>query len=120
MKKRYSDPLMFSSALLTTIPIKVSDEGTLGPDVDWDDDNGDAGINAGGLRLNAASAKQVSDPVTIVNPVEKAVNSTEVVTEEATGGATTAAASALEVEPVIDEIVPEEAPATAATTGTGE
>ena len=120
MKKRYSDPLMFSSALLTTIPIKVSDEGTLGPDDDWDDDNADAGINTGGLRLNAAPAKKASDPVTIVNPVEEAVNSTEVVTEEATGGATTAAAPALEVEPVIDEIVPEEAPATAATTGTGE
>ena len=120
MKKRYSDPLMFSSTLLATIPIKVSDNGTPGTDDPWDDDDGDAGINAGGLRLNAASAKQVSDPVTIVNPVEKAVNSTEVVTEEATGGATTAAASALEVEPVIDEIVPEEAPATAATTGTGE
>ena len=117
MKKRYSDPLMFSSALLTTIPIKVSDNGTIGPDDEFDDDDGDAGINAGGLRLNAAPAKKASDPVTIVNPVEEAVNSTEVVTEEATGGVTTAAASTLEVEPVIDEIVPEEAPAT---TGTGE
>ncbi len=117
MKKRYSDPLMFSSALLTGIVINVSDNGTTGPNDEWDDDDADAGINAApGLRLNAAPAARKSEPVTIVNPVEEAVNSTEVVTEEASGTATTTAASPLEVESVIDEIVPDEAPATSATT----
>ena len=115
MKKKYSDPLMFSSALLTTIPIKPSDNGTIGPDDPWDED--EAAGAAAGLRLNASPSQQTSDPVTIVNPVEEAVNSTDTVTEEASGTATTTTPSPLEVEPVIDDIVPEEAPASAATTG---
>lgn len=116
MKKKYSDPLMFSSALLTTIPMKPSDNGTIGPDEPWDEDEAAA---AAGLRLNASPSQQTSDPVTIVNPVEEAVNSTDTVTEEASGTATTTTPSPLEVEPVIDDIVPEEAPASADIT-TGE
>jgi hypothetical protein len=114
VKKKYSDPLMFSSALLTTIPIKPSDNGTIGPDDPWDEDDAAA---AAGLRLNASPSQQTSDPVTIVNPIEEAVNSTDSVTEEASGTATTTTPSPLEVEPVIDDIVPEEAPASAPTTG---
>jgi hypothetical protein len=105
VKKKYSDPLMFSSALLTTIPIKPSDNGTIGPDDPWDED--EAAGAAAGLRLNASPSQQTSDPVTIVNPVEEAVNSTDTVTEEASGTATTTTPSPLEVEPVIDGIVPD-------------
>lgn len=111
MKKRYSDPLMFASrSILLTIPITNSQSGTITPDDDWDDENGDSSV----FSINSAvEAPATQEPVTIVNPVEEA--STSYTTESA---GTSITESPLEVAPVIDEIVPEaaEEAATAATT----
>lgn len=115
MKKRYSDPLMFASrSILLTIPITNSQSGTITPDDDWDDENGDRSV----FSINSAiEAPATQEPVTIVNPVEEAVEeaSTSYTTESA---GTSITESPVEVAPVIDEIVPEaaEEAATAATT----
>ena len=111
MKKKYSDPLMFSATLLTTIPIKPSDEGSSGPSTDLDSDP-----TLKGLNINAYPSRQGSDPVTIVNPVDETVNSTDAVPEKAPG--TASRPSSPEVESIIDEIVPEET--TSSTTASGE
>lgn len=110
MKKKYSDPLMFSAALLTTIPIKTSVDGSSGPDTDLDSDP-----TLNGLNINASPVRQGTDPVTIVNPVEEPVNSTDAVPEKAPG--TAKRPSSMEVESVIDEIVPEETTSSATTSG---
>ena len=112
MKKKYSDPLMFSSALLTTIPVDPSDSGVVGPDEPWDEDDN----NANSLYMNASPAKQSSAPVSIVNPVEEAMNSTEASPEKAPGN-TTSTHSPLEVESVINEIVTDESATSVAAAG---
>lgn len=109
MKKNYSDPMMFASSfVLTSYPIKPSDEGTDPPDTPWSRGSKSA------VFINSAIEAPVADkePVKIVNPVEEAVE------EAATGYSTESAAEAaststLEVAPVIDEIVPEVAEETA-------
>lgn len=112
MKKKYSDPLMFSSTLLTGITVTHSQEGTIGGGDDWDDDaNGTSG-----LRVNASPSQQTSDPVTIVNPVEEAVNSTDVNTEEISG-TTSTTSSPLGAEAVIDGLVPDGSTASSPSAG---
>lgn len=106
MKKKYSDPLMFASrTILSTIPLRPSQNGEIGPDVDLDGEetNSIFSINS------AMEAPATEEPVTIVNPVEEAA--TGYSTESAAEAAST---STLEVAPVIDEIVPEVAEETAA------
>lgn len=113
MKKKYSDPLMFSSTLLDTIPVDPSETGAVGPkDESWNED----GNNANNLYMNASPAKQSSAPVSIVNPVEEAMNSTEASPEKAPGN-TTSTHSPLEVESVINEIVPDESATPVAAAG---
>jgi hypothetical protein len=102
MKKKYSDPLMFSSVLLSGIPINKSGEGTQAPDEEWSDSSSGAC-----LMLNSAPAQEAADPLTIVNPVEEAVTAPEGVQEELPAE-DPAAASPLEVAPVIDSLVPED------------
>jgi len=75
---------------------------------DGEFDDGDDGNGAKGLMMNSVPAQQASEPLTIVNPVEEAVTSTEVITEESSGEASSTAPSPLEVAPVIDDIVPDE------------
>lgn len=113
MRKKYSDPLIFASrSILTTIPVTPSQSGHTTPDDEWEDD-------AEGLKssfsINSFSAAPASEePVTIVNPVEEAVNSATTAATSTTAGVTTESAveavttSPLEVESVIDEIVPDE------------
>lgn len=108
MRKKYSDPLMFSSVIMSSIPVTPSQPGTISPDDDWDDNRG-AGASVFSVN-SAAGAPASEDPVSIVNPVEEAVNSastsvtTGVTTESPVEAVST---SPLEVTPVIDEIVPE-------------
>ena len=122
MRKKYSDPLMFASrSILMTVPITHS-QGSDVPPIDPGDDEWDDNSKKSVFSVNSANVVPASeDPVTIVNPVEEAVNSA---TTSVTAGVTTESAvepvttSPLEVESVIDEIVPEatEESATAATT----
>jgi len=109
MKKKYSNPLMFSSILLTGIEIGPSGEGTIGSgDDEWDN------VRRSVFSVNSAMAVPASEePVTIVNPVEEAVTSASTsattsveagITGNDVGGITS---SPLEIEPIIDEIVPE-------------
>ena len=124
MKKKYSDPLMFASrSILMTIPITNSQSGHISEgDDDWVDDDGAKSR----FSINSYSGVPASeDPVTIVNPVEEAVTSASTsATTGVTAGATiessveAVSTSPLEVESVIDEIVPEvtEEAATAGTT----
>lgn len=113
MRKKYSDPLMFPAALLAIGPLKPSQEGTIGSgNEEWDDSIGAGSAN--GLMIDSAPAQQASDPLTIVNPVEEAVTSTDVVTEESSSAGSSVESSPLEVTPVIDQIVPDETAETAA------
>lgn len=109
MKKKYSDPLVFASRILTDpIPLNPSQHGTPGPDEGWDDSWDDN--NRSVFSINSFMAAPASEePVTVVNPVEEAA--TGYSTESAAEAAST---STLEVAPVIDEIVPEVAEETAA------
>lgn len=115
MRKKYSDPLMFPSILLNgTMPVGISGEITPTPDEEI--------TESSKVLMNAAPAtRTVEDPVTIVNPVEEAVTnaSTSVTTGITTESPVEAVStSPLEVESVIDEIVPEvteEASSTATT-----
>lgn len=111
MRRKYSDPLMFPAMLLTIGDTTTSNEGVIGSgDDDWVDEDGSNG--AKGVMVNSAPAKQASEPLTIVDPVEEAVTNTEVITEESSGEASSTASSTdsspLEVETVIDQIVPDE------------
>lgn len=110
MKKKYSNPLMFSSILLTGIEIGPSPEGTIGSgDDEWDN------VRRSVFSVNSAMAVPASEePVTIVNPVEEAVTSASTsATTSVEAGITTGndvggiTSSPLEIEPIIDEIVPE-------------
>lgn len=108
MRKKYSDPLMFSSVIMSSILVTPSQHGTISPDDELDDDQG-AGASV--FSVNSAAGAPVSeDPVSIVNPVEEAVNSastsvtTGITTESPVEAVST---SPLEVTPVIEEIVPE-------------
>ena len=103
MKKNYSDPMMFASSfVLTSYPIKPSDEGTDPPDTPWSRGSKSA------VFINSAIEAPVADkePVKIVNPVEGAVEeaATSFTTESA---GETISTSPLEVPSVIEEIVPE-------------
>ena len=105
---------MFPSILLNgTMPVGPSGEITPTPDEE---------ITESKVLMNAAPAtRTVEDPVTIVNPVEEAVTnaSTSVTTGITTESPVEAVStSPLEVESVIDEIVPEvtEEASSAATT----
>lgn len=112
MRKKYSDPLMFPAVFLASSgTITGSQEIVIGGgDGEWND--GDDGNGAKGLMMNSVPAQQASEPLTIVNPVEEAVTNTEVITEESSGEASSTASSTdsspLEVETVIDQIVPDE------------
>ena len=118
MKKNYSDPLIFASRLLIE-PIDLTDSQEL---VDPPDAIGGNGRARSVFSVNGASAASASeDTLTIVNPVEEAVTSasTSVTTEGAVKEVPEAVTtSPLEVEPIINEIVPEvtEEAATAGTT----
>lgn len=122
MKKKYSDPLIFASRLLIE-PIDLNDSQEV---VEPPDAIGGNGRAKSIFSVNGASATSASeDSLTIVNPVEEAVTSastsvTAGVTSEGSGNAVseTITSSPLEVEPIIDEIVPEvtEEAATAGTT----
>lgn len=116
MRKKYSDPLMFPAALLTIGNLNPSQEGTIGGGGSGDDewDNLEGAGSANGLMIDSAPAQQASNPVTIVNPVEEAVTSTDVVTEESSSAGSSVESSPLEVTPVIDQIVPDETAETAA------
>ncbi len=104
MRKKYSDPLMFSSVLLTSLPIQHSGEPS--PIDDWDSVS--PGPTSKGLRLNSSPASE-EPAVSIENPVEQAVTAPEIIQEEAPAAEPDPAPAApLEVEPVIDTIVPEE------------
>lgn len=111
MKKKYSDPLMFASrSILSSIPLTPSQSGSITPDDDWGDDEG----NRSAFSVNSVIGEPaIEEPVRIVNPVEEAATSA---TTESAGESITA--TPLEVTPVIEEIVPEaaEEAATAATT----
>lgn len=118
MKKKYSDPLLFASFMLTgPIVIEISDEGEMPSNVR---------ATKSVFSVNSAAIAPASeDPVTIVNPVEEAVTNastgvTAGVTSESSAEAVseTTTTSPLEVESIIDEIVPEvtEEAATAGTT----
>ena len=105
MKKKYSDPLMFSTVLLNGgIVHKPSGNGEIGPDEDVDE------IDLPDLSVNFTPGIEASEPVTIVNSVEEAVNSEEAAVTETPA---TGSSSPLEVAPIIDSLVPEE-------TGTAE
>lgn len=101
MKKKYSDPLMFSAVLLSDIPVTTSIEPTPGPD-----NEGDDGVELpNGLTVNSLPGIETTEPLTIVNPVEEAVNSEDTTVTDAPAAETP---SPLEVEPIIDSLVPEE------------
>lgn len=103
MRKKYSDPLMFTSNVLLTIgPLHPSQNGDT-PPVDEEEEDTDA---TNSLMMNSAPAQQATEPLTIVNPVEEAVTSSDVVTEES-GAASTTETSPLEVAPIINDIVPD-------------
>lgn len=108
MKKKYSDPLMFASRILTDpIPLTPSQNGEPGPDVGWEDSWEDNKRSV--FSINSFTAAPASEePVTVVNPVEEAATSFS--TESAVEAVST---STLEVAPIIDEIVPEVAEETA-------
>lgn len=99
MKKKYSDPLMFSTVLLNGgIVIGPSGNGEIAPDEDVDD------IDLPNLSVNSTPGIKASDPVTIVNPVEEAVKSEETAVTEAPAAGSS---SPIEVTPIIDSLVPE-------------
>ena len=109
MRKKYSDPLMFPSTILTTLPITQSQGGAIG-DGEWDEEDSATPGGISVFSVNSAAAPASEDPVSIVNPVEEAVNSastsvTTGITTESPGETVTT--SPLEVEPIINEIVPE-------------
>lgn len=111
MKKNYSDPMMFASSfVLTTIPLRPSQTGEIGP-LENERSRSAVFINS------AFEAPVDEDPVSIVSPVEEVVEeaATSFTTESAGEAITT---SPLEVPSVIEEIVPEatEEAASAATT----
>ena len=100
MKKKYSDPLMFSTVLLNGgIVIGPSGNGEIGPDDEIGDD-----IDLPNLSVNFTPGIKASDPVTIVNPVEEAVKSEETAVTEAPAAGSS---SPIEVTPIIDSLVPE-------------
>jgi len=103
MRKKYSDPLMFPSVLLSGINVNGSDNGGQGPDEEIP-------LNAKRLaapKLNAAPAEETSDSVTIVDPADESGNSTgSNAVDMLTGGAS-------EAEPVINMIAPDETAAPA-------
>lgn len=90
MRKKYSDPLMFSSMVLASIPANPSQPGTSSPDDDWDDDDGGAKFS-----VNADPASASEDPVSIVSPAEDELE-------------TPAADPVSEVPSVLEELVPAE------------
>lgn len=99
MKKKYSDPLMFSTVLLNGgIVVNNSVQGEIGPDGNGDD------IDLPDLSVNFTPGIKASDPVTIVNPVEEAVKSEETAVTEAPAASSS---SPIEVTPIIDSLVPE-------------
>lgn len=102
MKKKYSDPMMFPSILLGGIVVSGSDDTVIG-------DDGEITINgsgAGTLGINAAPGADLSDSVTISNPVEDAAGSEEVITDGASAEA--AVSSPLEAGTVMDMLAPAE------------
>ena len=99
MKKKYSDPLMFSTVLLNGgIVVEPSVNGEIAPDEIGDD------IDLPNLSVNFTPGIKASDPVTIVNPVEEAVKSEETAVTEAPAAGSS---SPIEVTPIIDSLVPE-------------
>lgn len=112
MRKKYSDPLMFPAILLSGgIDAGASPNSGYGGDEEWGDDDGNnAGGNASSLMMNSRPALKVADPLTIdSNPVEESVTSAEAAAGDPAEAGSVAAPSLLEVEPVIDEIVPDAA-----------
>lgn len=105
MRKKYSDPLMFSAVLLGEIPIGKN-SGEIAPDNEGDDE-----IGLPDLSVNNTPGIEASEPVTIVNPVEEAVSSEEAVVDSTAPAAESV--SPLEVEPIIDSLVPDETGASA-------
>lgn len=92
---------MFSSVLLNTgIVVKPSGHGEIGPDEEIDDD-----VELPDLSVNHTPGIESTEALTIVNPVEEAVNSEETVVTDAPAADTS---SPLEVAPIIDSLVPEE------------
>jgi len=103
MRKKYSDPLMFPSVLLTGIDVNESDNGEVGPD-------GLLSSKAKRLaapKLNAAPAEETSNSVMIVDPVEETGNSA------GSDAADMLTEGTSEAEPVIDMLVPDETTAPA-------
>lgn len=102
MKKKYSDPMMFPSILLGDIVVSGSDDIVIGDD----DEITINGSGTGALGINAGPAAELSDSVTISNPVEEAAGSEEVITDGASAEA--AVSSPLEAETVMDMLAPAE------------
>ena len=102
MKKKYSDPMMFSSILLGDIVVSGSDDTVIGDD----DEITINGSRSGALGINADPAAGLSDSVTISNPVEDAAGSEEVITDGASAEA--AVSSPLEAGTVMDMLAPAE------------
>ena len=107
MKKKYSDPLMFSAVLLGEIPIGKK-SGEIAPD---DEVIVDDEADLGDLSVNYTPGIEASEPVTIVNPVEEAVSSEETAVDSTAPAAESS--SPLEVAPIIDSLVPDETGASA-------
>lgn len=114
MKKKYSDPLMFASGILLTIPQTPSQTGHISPDDDLDTPAGRSIFSVNSIT----GAPAAEDTVTIVNTVEEASTSatTGVTTENPVEEVTTTPLE--EVPSVIDEMAPAETEeaATAAST----
>lgn len=114
MRKKYSNPLMYPSILLSSSgDIGPHQSGEPTPDDPWEDAGMGSAVD-GTASLNSMPAKRTAEPLTIVSPVEEAITSSD--NEESSSDATPES-SPLEVGSVIETIVPEEDPLT---TETGE
>lgn len=107
MKKKYSDPLMFSAILLDDIIAEESSDGEIGP-------MKSQRLASPRLMMNSSSSKGATESVSIVPNETAAAADTEIVTEEASGGASTTVLPPVEedVTSVIDEVAPVEAAST--------
>lgn len=107
MRKKYSDPLMFSAMLLSGgIDAGASPNSGWGGEEEWDDEDG--GNKSASVLMNSSPALQAGESLTIdSNPVEESIISSEAVTG-VPSEAGSDPSSALEVAPVINALVPDE------------
>lgn len=103
MKKKYSDPLVIPSVMLTGIGFNESDQGGEGP-INVEIPLNSVGGTIAAPVMNSAPTEESAGAVSL-NPVEEAVSSEEILGEEVSSEA--GASSPLEAESVIDMLVPD-------------